>query len=63
MMCDFKRHKERVGLKIHTENTKIPSNQNSNTREKWRFKNIKSHSIVQTKRKYKKKTQKRKDGN
>ena len=42
MMCDFKRHTERVGLKIHTENTKIPSNQNSNTRVEVAFRTSKS---------------------
>ena len=40
MMCDFEQSAERVGLKIHTDNTKILSNQSSNKRTEIDINNI-----------------------
>ena len=41
MMCDFKQSIERVGLKIHPDNTKILSDQISNRRKEMETNNIK----------------------
>ena len=40
MLCDFKRSTETVGLKIHSEKTKILSNQSSNKRKEVTIRNI-----------------------
>ena len=40
MMCDFKKSTERVGLKIHPDNTKILSNQSSNRRREVEINNM-----------------------
>ena len=37
MMCDFKQSTDGVGLKIHPDKTKIPSNQSSNRRKELEF--------------------------
>ena len=41
LMCDNKKGTENVGLKIHSEKTKILSSQTSNRRKKWRSKTSK----------------------
>ena len=33
MMCDFKQSTESVGLKIHPDKVKLPSNQSTNKRK------------------------------
>ena len=41
VMCDFKRSTEKVGLKIHSEKTKILTNQNANRRREVAINNVK----------------------
>ena len=41
MMCDFKHSTESVGLKIHPDNMKLPSNHSANKRQEVEITNIK----------------------
>ena len=44
MMCDFKKSRESVGLKIHPEKTKILSNQGSNRKKEVKIDNMKERA-------------------